>query len=354
MLNPLTQALGRRVLVFSAVLIALSPPARSQETTTQKAERLGTTASSKTTSAVIDKAGLFSPDAIKKAIAALEETERTGHFSTMIETVDTLRGGATIAEEATRKAGVLGADGIYILIDKQSHKLETIVAPKLRSAITSKALTETLTARFKNRDFDGGLTEAVAAIEKAAHQVMLLSKVESFGGANASSLVIRNQSRLTQAGARRIIEAAEAKARAIGLKQNIAVVDEGGHLLSFSRMDGARPASVYSAITKATSAATFRRETGPISNGASIPDLNLNLSLENAVSASGGKLTTLLGGVPVMFDGEVIGGVGVGGGTGEQDVVVAKAGIQSFLDAVSGSKKSERTSEGGATEKAGG
>lgn len=64
------------------------------------------------------------------------------------------------------------------------------------------------------------------------------------------------------------------------------------------------------------------------------PDLLLNLSLQNAAAASGGKITTLKGGIPVIVDGQVIGGVGVGGGTGEQDAEVAKAGIQSLLDAL--------------------
>ena len=48
------------------------------------------------------------------------------------------------------------------------------------------------------------------------------------------------------------------------LKVNIAAVDDGGHLVAFERMDGARPASLYTAITKATSAATFRQATGPL------------------------------------------------------------------------------------------
>ena len=108
---------------------------------------------------------------------------------------------------------------------------------------------------------------------------------------------------------------------------NIAVVDDGGHLLAFDRMDGARPASGYTAITKATTAATFRAARPARSpKGATTPDVLLNLSLQNAAAASGGKITTLLGGVPVVVDGQVIGGVGVGGGTGEQDAEVARAG----------------------------
>ena len=118
----------------------------------------------------------------------------------------------------------------------------------------------------------------------------------------------------------------------MGLKQNIAVVDEGGHLIAFGRMDGARPASVYTAITKATTAATVRLPSGPFPPGTQQADPLLNLSLENAAAASGGKLTTLYGGLPVLVDGQVIGGVGVGGGTGEQDVQVARAGVQAFND----------------------
>lgn len=130
-----------------------------------------------------------------------------------------------------------------------------------------------------------------------------------------------------------IIAAAKQKGAAIGVKMNIAVVDDGGHLLAFARMDGARPASGYTALTKAVTGATFRQETGPRPVTGE-PDILLNLSLQNAALASGGKVTTLKGGVPVIVDGQVIGAVGVGGGTGEQDAEVAKAGIQAFQDAL--------------------
>ena len=77
--------------------------------------------------------------------------------------------------------------------------------------------------------------------------------------------------RLTLAGARRIIAGAEAKAVAMGLKVNIAVVDDGGHMFAFERMDGARPASIYTATTKAVTAATFRAPSGPIPPGTTRP-----------------------------------------------------------------------------------
>jgi glc operon protein GlcG len=148
----------------------------------------------------------------------------------------------------------------------------------------------------------------------------------------AAGLIVRNQVRLTLAGARAIVAGAEAKAQAMGWKMNIAVVDDGGHLLAFERMDGARPASGYTAITKATTAATFRQPSGPLPAGTTSPDPLLNISLQLAALAGGGKLTTLYGGVPVVVDGQIIGGVGVGGGSGEQDAQVARAGIQALLE----------------------
>lgn len=139
--------------------------------------------------------------------------------------------------------------------------------------------------------------------------------------------VSRNHAKLHLAGAQKVLEGAMAKAKEMKLNVNVAVVDDGGHLLAFVRMDGARPASAYTALTKAATAATFRQATGPTPAAPAPPDMLLSLSLQNAAAASGGKLTTLKGGVPILVDGEVIGAVGVGGGTGEQDVEVAKAGI---------------------------
>jgi glc operon protein GlcG len=144
-------------------------------------------------------------------------------------------------------------------------------------------------------------------------------------------LVTRGCVQLNLAGAEKIIGAAKRKSAVMGLKVNIAVVDDGGHLLAFARMDGARPGSAYTAQTKAASAATFRQETGALPPTGE-PDLLLNLSLQNAATASGGKITALKGGVPVVIDGQVVGAVGVGGGSGEQDAEIAKAGIQALLD----------------------
>ena len=86
--------------------------------------------------------------------------------------------------------------------------------------------------------------------------------------------------------------------------------------------------------TKAVTAATFRAPSGPIPAGTTTPDPLLNLSLQNAALASGGKLTTLGGGIPVTVDNQIIGAIGVGGGTAEQDTVIARAGIEAFETAL--------------------
>ncbi len=148
-------------------------------------------------------------------------------------------------------------------------------------------------------------------------------------------LVTRERIQLNLAGADAVVEAAKAKAAAMGLKVNVAVVDDGGHLLAFARMDGARPASGNTALTKAMSAATFRQETGP-RPAKGEPDLLLSLSLPAAAIAGGGKGTALKGGVPIVVDGQVIGAIGIGGGTGDQDVEIAKAGIQTLLNRLAG------------------
>ena len=149
-------------------------------------------------------------------------------------------------------------------------------------------------------------------------------------------LVTRNQTRLNAKGVAVVLAAAQEKATAMKLTLNIAVTDDGGHPLGFVRMDGARPASSYTAITKATAAATYRQATGP-SPGAEVS--LLNLAAAAAAAASGGKITPLKGGVPIVVDGQVIGAVGVGGGSGEQDAEVAQAGIDALLRAIGAASK---------------
>ncbi len=135
--------------------------------------------------------------------------------------------------------------------------------------------------------------------------------------------MIRQSPKLTAHGAHAIVEAAEARAREIGVPQCIAVVDEGGHLLAFLRMDGGKITSVRVAITKAVSAATRRGATGPVPDAQS-PNLLLSLGL---ALATDGAITPIRGGLPIVVDGQVVGGIGVSSGTEDQDVDCARAGL---------------------------
>jgi glc operon protein GlcG len=139
-------------------------------------------------------------------------------------------------------------------------------------------------------------------------------------------MLTRHNICLTLEGARAILAAAERKAREIGVPQNIAVVDDGGHLLVFARMDGAKLSSVEVAITKARAAALRRSATGPSpSSGEPSIFLSLGLSL-----ATDGKLTCIRGGLPLVVNGQCVGGIGVSAGTEDEDVLVAQAGVDAL------------------------
>jgi len=138
-------------------------------------------------------------------------------------------------------------------------------------------------------------------------------------------MLTKNNVRLTLDGARAILAAAEAKAREIKVPQNIAVFDEGGHLLAFARMDGAKLSSVEVALTKGRAAALRRAATGP--SPVSEPSVMLSIGL---ALATDGKLTCIRGGLPLMVAGQCVGGIGVSAGTEEEDVHVAQAGVDAL------------------------
>jgi glc operon protein GlcG len=354
-------AFSARAIIATAVLLAGPACWGVDRAGAQEAKHAATVPrEAKSHSKVRDSAKLFEPAAITAAQQELERIERETYVATIIETVETV-GSRTIEEQAHREAERSGIHGIYALIAKKERAIEVLVSRGYQGALTpprQEAIRAAFIDAFRRGVFDDGLKQGVAAIGAAlaaaerAGELPLGEQVPAHSengnaaaapAGTAGPLVLRNQVRLTLAGARSVIAGAAAKARSMQLKVNIAVVDDGGHLIAFERMDGARPASGYTAITKATTAATFRQPTGPLPAGAANPDPLLNLSLQNAAQASGGKITTLLGGVPAVVDGQVIGAVGVGGGTGEQDAQIARAGIQLLVDQLSAGQVAPRT-----------
>lgn len=134
-------------------------------------------------------------------------------------------------------------------------------------------------------------------------------------------LITRNHPKLTLEGARAVLAAAERRAQEIQRPMDIAVVDDGGHLLAFARMDGAKLSSIEISLVKARAAAVRRAPTGPPAG----EQPNLAVALGLAV-ASPAQQTPVRGGVPLVVEGQVVGAVGVSAGTEEQDEDVARAG----------------------------
>jgi len=139
-------------------------------------------------------------------------------------------------------------------------------------------------------------------------------------------LVSRNNLKLTLDGAKTILEAAEKKAHEIGQPMDIAVTDEGGNLIAFQRMDGAKITSIDIAINKAFTAAASRRATHEYDEvaGPGKPAFGIHVSNQ-------GRFMIFGGGLPIFLDGQIIGGVGCSSGTAEQDRIVAQAGIDALM-----------------------
>lgn len=135
--------------------------------------------------------------------------------------------------------------------------------------------------------------------------------------------------KLTLADAKIILEAAEQKAREIGVPMDIAVVDDGGNLLAFHRMDGAKITSIDIAINKAFTAAGARRATHEYAAVAQPGQPAFGIHVSNH-----GRFMIFGGGLPIFVDGHIVGGVGCSSGTVEEDMAVAQAGIDALLKAL--------------------
>lgn len=123
------------------------------------------------------------------------------------------------------------------------------------------------------------------------------------------------------ADARRIIAAAEKKAQEIKQPMNIAVVDEGGNLIAFERMENAWLGSIDIAQKKAWTSRAFDITTKDLGANSQSGDQFFGIHASN-----NGKVMIFAGGIPFKKDGKVVGAIGVSGGSGVQDQSVAEAG----------------------------
>jgi len=131
--------------------------------------------------------------------------------------------------------------------------------------------------------------------------------------------------------ARAMVAAALAEAARLGVPQTCCVTDEGGFPLVLERMDGARVTGPQISWNKAFTAAGHKRSTHLFNtppNGPALPGneaFGIQWSFE-------GKFAVFVGGFPVVVDGEVVGGIGLSGGNGEQDIACGVAGLKALAE----------------------
>ncbi|MTV47985.1 cob(I)yrinic acid a,c-diamide adenosyltransferase [Heliobacillus mobilis] len=125
--------------------------------------------------------------------------------------------------------------------------------------------------------------------------------------------------------AKKMIAAAEAKADAIGVPMVITVVDEGGNLVAQHRMDGALLASIAISRDKAYTSVALKMTTETASKLAQPGEMLYGLN-----TTDGSRLVVFGGGLPIVDNGRIIGAIGVSGGSVEQDVSVAEAGLAAW------------------------
>lgn len=125
---------------------------------------------------------------------------------------------------------------------------------------------------------------------------------------------------ITLAQARKVVDAAEAEAIRQKWPVAIAVVDAGGHLVLFQRLDNTQLGSIEVALQKAKTSALFRRPTKVLEDGLKTGGENLRvLKLPQALPIEGG--------LPIVVDGKIIGAIGVSGVKATEDAQVATAGL---------------------------
>ena len=135
---------------------------------------------------------------------------------------------------------------------------------------------------------------------------------------------------LTMDGAKKVAEAAASYAKANGAAGNIAVVDEGGHLLYFMRLDGSFAAGANVSIGKARTSATFKKPTKEFED-----IINQGRFTMTALP----DFTPLQGGVPIVHEGQVVGAIGVSGAkSAQQDEDVAMAGAAAIAETKTAAK----------------
>ncbi|MDQ2928566.1 MAG: heme-binding protein [Caldimonas sp.] len=131
--------------------------------------------------------------------------------------------------------------------------------------------------------------------------------------------------------ARHMVTAAIAKAEEIGVLESVCIVDAGGHPIVIERMDGARITGPQIAWNKAFTASGHKRSTHLFNTAPNGPALPGNEAFGIQWSFEG-RFAVFVGGYPIVVDGEVVGGVGLSGGNGEQDTACGVAALAALSE----------------------
>jgi len=146
--------------------------------------------------------------------------------------------------------------------------------------------------------------------------------------AGGSPMYVTTTKRLTYEGARKMMAAAIDQARAAKIAISCCVVDAGGHVIALDRMDGGPFHTLHSCSTKAVCASSTKRKTS--AKGAVGQTLDVAHAIGLTLAAGAERWTAMEGGVPIMVDGECVGGIGVSGGDWETDQRIAQMACESI------------------------
>ncbi|GKU83459.1 heme-binding protein [Niallia sp. NCCP-28] len=140
---------------------------------------------------------------------------------------------------------------------------------------------------------------------------------------------MKNVMKLEIEEAKAMMEAAIFKAKEIAVLETIAIVDDGGYLIALERMNGARITGPEIATSKAFTAAGHKRSTHLFNQEPTGPALPGNEAYGIQLMIPG-KFAIFVGGFPIVVNGEVVGGIGISGGNGEQDTAVGTAALEAL------------------------
>jgi len=131
--------------------------------------------------------------------------------------------------------------------------------------------------------------------------------------------------KLTLDIAKFLLDAAEKKAKEMGLAENIAIVDDGANLVAFHRMDHAKIGGIDISQNKAWTSVALQMPTSNLAQAAQPGNPSFGINTTNH-----GKIVILGGGIPLKIGETIVGGIGVSGGTSQQDIEVANAAVQAL------------------------